>query len=335
MTTQKPTVFCMSCGDDREYKVQSHRIEVEVRGIHFSYVELTAVCAICGEELYVPEVNDANVQAQEDAYRKEAGLITVQEIQDIFKKYEIGARPLAKLMGFGEVTINRYVAGQLPSKNHSEQLLEVLASHREMEKRLNEHGGELTLVAYKKCRDALDRLKNLYGSDKIDVVTRYFLNRACDITPMALQKLLYYAQAFFKPIFGTELFCDRCQAWTFGPVYPDVYYKYRGYGYDPIEKPLQNSSEDVGKLTTREIEFLDSIITAFGCYSGKTLSRITHAERPWILARGDLLPGDRSTTELNKDVIYDYFSEVVEEYHIVNPCDIKKYSDRMCKQTLH
>ncbi len=334
MEGRKSTVFCIECGVDREYKILTRRTAVEVRGVHFSYLELVAVCEGCGEELYVPEVNDANVQAQEDAYRKAAGIITVQEIHAILKKYDIGARPLAKLMGYGEVTVNRYVAGQLPSRQHSEELLKVLASHKEMERRLEAHADEMTIVAQKKCRVALDQLGNLYSDEKIGVVARYLLNKAGEITPMALQKLLYYAQAFFKVLFGADLFKDRCQAWAHGPVFPEVYYKYRKYGYDPIEKPLQTFDEDQKKLTIREIEFLDAIISAFGCYSGKTLERITHAEKPWIVARGDLLPEDRSTTELDEEIMYNYFKSVVEEYRIVNPCDITRYSKKMSKQIL-
>ena len=334
MSMHKNTAFCIECGEVREYHILSQRVELEVRGIRFSYVELIAVCEDCEEELYVPEINDANVEERESAYRKAAGLITVRELQDILNKYEIGAGPLAKLMGFGEITINRYMAGKLPSKKHSDQLLMLLASHKEMEKRLEENKDQLSKVAYKKCRDAIDALNMLYDAEKIDVVARYFLRNSCDITPMALQKLLYYAQSFYMAIFHTPLFGDRCQAWAFGPVYPDVYYRYREYGADPNGMPLQDQEEDNVRLTIQEKEFLDAIICAFGCYSGKILSRITHAEKPWILARGNLAPGDRSVTELDPMAINDYFSEIVEKYHIVSPCDIKRYSDEMCSQTL-
>ena len=169
----------------------------------------------------------------------------------------------------------------------------------------------------------------VYSEEKINVVTRYILSKSCDITPLAFQKLLYYAQSFFKALFKTELFSDRCQAWAHGPVYPDVYYKYREYGFDPIAKPLQISSLEETHLTNREIELINSIISAFGYYSGKTLSLITHAEKPWIIARGNLLPDDRSTAELDPVVIEDYFTDVVQRYNIVNPCDISNYSRNM------
>ena len=124
-----------------------------------------------------------------------------------------------------------------------------------------------------------------------------------EVTPLALQKMLYYAQAFYFALFSAELFPDVCQAWTHGPVYPEVYHKYKIYGCNPIEAPVLDSEEDIGELTTREVEFLNSIIYAVGCYSGQTLENMTHGERPWRKARGELLPADRSVTEISKSDI--------------------------------
>ncbi|MGN0994037.1 MAG: type II toxin-antitoxin system antitoxin SocA domain-containing protein [Butyricicoccus sp.] len=323
------TTFCLHCGCYQPYKKVTARAENEIRNIRFSFVETLAFCSECGEEVYVPEVNDENVQSREDSYRKAANLITVEEIQKIITKYNIGAGPLAQIMGFGEITINRYLGGQLPSKINSEKLLEVLASHKKMEECLEANKTNITDVAYRKCRKTLDYFNELYGTGKIEVVTRYLLQKVSDITPLALQKMLYYAQAFFYALFGEELFGDACQAWAHGPVYPNVYYKYKAYGYNPIEQPVLEFEDDLTELTTREVELLDAIISAFGCYSGSILEKMTHSEKPWRDTRGNLLPGDRSVTEIKKETIHVYFQQVVENYNIVNPCDITKYSSAM------
>lgn len=326
MQIERKEVFCIECGDYKTFTIKTTREEITVRGVTFSYLEQTAYCSECGEEIYVPEINDINVQAREDAYRKASRLITVTEVNEILKKYNIGAGPLAKLLGFGDVTINRYLSGQIPSREHSEKLLELRASHRIMDGYL-ESGKELiTPIAYQKCREALDKLNALYGKDKIEVVTRYILCKSSDITPMALQKLLYYAQAFFHALFREDLFTDDCQAWAYGPVYPDVYYRYRGYGYNPIDMPTEDLNADLDELTVREIELIDAVIGAFGQYSGTVLSQITHSERPWIEARGTLQPTDRSVTVINRSSINDYFDAIIAKYGIINPCEIYRYS---------
>lgn len=323
------TTFCLNCGCVRTFEKSVVRAETEVRGLKFSFIETNAICAECGTPVYVPELNDENAEERKKAYRKAAGLITVEEINKILEKYNIGAGPLALVMGFGEVTINRYLSGQLPSKVNSEKMLEVLASHKKMEEYLEKNKDSISDVAYRKCRESLNRLNELYSERKIEVVTRYFLKKANDITPLALQKMLYYAQAFFYALFGEDLFPDKCQAWAHGPVYPDVYHKYKIYGYNPIEHSFLDSENELIELTTKEIDLLDAIISAFGCYSGPVLEKMTHNEKPWREARGNLLPGDKSVTEIKKEVINEYFEKVVTTFNIVNPCDIISYSNAM------
>lgn len=332
VSNERKTAYCISCGEKQPYKVKTTREENTVRGITFSYVVYTAFCMECGEEVYVPEINDFNVQSREDAYRRASHLITIGEVKEILQKYSIGAAPLALLMGFGEVTITRYLGGQLPSKEHSDKLLEVRASHKKMEEYLESGKERITPVAYQKCRNAVDELIDLYGENKIELVARYILHKVDDITPLALQKLLYFAQAFYHALFHADLFTDDCQAWAHGPVFPDVYYRYREYGYNPIDKPTDAFELDLGELTTREIELIDSVIAAFGQYSGSVLSSITHNERPWIEARGGLYPSDRSVTVIERKTINAYFDSVVEKYSILNPCDIGRYSREMAAQ---
>ena len=327
--TMLPTVFCADCGCKQHYRVTSSRTSISVRGIDFSYVEQTAYCAECGTEVYVPEINDANAQAREDAYRVAADLITMSEINQILEKYSIGARPLASILGFGEITINRYMNGQLPSKSHSDLMLEVLNSHRKMDELLEQNKDSISDVAYRKCRAAIDRIKELYGRRKIEVIARYFVINLKDITNLSLQKLLYYAQGFYYALFHEALFTDTCQAWTYGPVFPEIYRTYKINGTNPIELPKEEYEKDLSELTTRERDFLDAIISAFGSYSGSVLINITHKEQPWLNARGSLLPSDRCTNIIKLDDIYSYFQTIVSNYSIVNPCDIIKYSSAM------
>lgn len=329
----KQRAYCLQCNAKTAYTIRSQRVEMTVRGITFGYTEESAYCVECGEMVYVPEVNDRNVKSREDAYRRAAHLITIPELQQILQKYNIGAGPLAKVMGFGEITINRYLAGQLPAKEHSDKLLRILASHTEMEKRLEDNRERITPIAYEKCRNALDALRKLYSNGKIELVTRYILQKTVEITPLALQKLLYFAQAFFYALYHEPLFTDDCQAWAYGPVYPEVYKRYKDYGYNPIESWLPEKS-DFSELSDREICLLDAIVDSFGKYSGWVLRDITHMEQPWIEARGSLLPADHAVTVISRDTINTYFREIVCKYQITSPCDIHKYCSAMVERLL-
>lgn len=61
--------YCIECGRRTKYYISSALCTQEVRGAKFAWVNLNARCAICGKEVYIPEVNDANVNARELSYK--------------------------------------------------------------------------------------------------------------------------------------------------------------------------------------------------------------------------------------------------------------------------
>ena len=321
----RPIAFCLNCDEKREYIVKAQKRETTVKGFTFQYVHQTAYCAECGEELYSPEINDENVQAKEDGYRKAAQLIAVSEVHQLLNKYNIGAGPLARILGVGDVTINRYLCGQMPSREISSRLLDLYASPVLMDEYLELNKDEISSVAYQKCREALDKLLPLYSDQKINTVTRYLLAKSDDITPLALQKLLYYAQAFYYALYKTELFVTPCQAWQHGPVYPEVYNRFRDYGADPLQQPTSSMMSHVSGLTENEMQFLDSIISVFGRFSGSFLRNLTHKEDPWKEARGNLGENDRCVAEISRESVHRYFSLVVKKYNIREPKDMLLY----------
>lgn len=69
-------------------------------------------------------------------------------------------------------------------------------------------------------------------------VTRYIINKCIDdnlpISNIQLQKILYCIQRECLQIYGRELFSDEIEAWPFGPVVPEVYYRYCGFGANSI-----------------------------------------------------------------------------------------------------
>jgi len=325
------TRFCENCGGKTEYTVSDRQSSETIRGINFSYTEEYAICGVCGEPVYVPEIHDANIDRIEAAYRKAAGLISVGEIRNIMDKYAIAANPLSKVLEFGEVTIARYLAGQTPSKANSNKLLEISASATKMDEYLLKAQGSITDVAFRKCKEAVDCHKTFSDNpNKIEAVAQYLINQLTEVTPLALQKLLYISQSFYAVLNpGTFMFDDDCQAWARGPVYPDVYYKYHEYGYNPIDSTKECFDRPEAKLSLKELEVLDQVIKTFGRFSGTVLERITHLEDPWILARGHLQPTDRSQNIISKASITEYFSKVVSEYDIATAKDIEKYCTAM------
>lgn len=185
-------------------------------------------------------------------------------------------------------------------------------------------------AAYRKSRNAVDSLLGVSGSSRseINVAAKYLLSRCEDITPLSLQKALYYSQGFFYAFYGRFLFKEDCEAWVHGPVYQEVYHRYADYRFDPIGKV---ASFDASILTASEQAVFDAVIDSFCCYSGKVLERFTHSEMPWIESRGDLPSSSPSENIIPRESIGSYFAKVKAKYGMVKPDDIQSYAEDMFK----
>jgi DNA-directed RNA polymerase subunit H (RpoH/RPB5) len=53
-------------------------------------------------------------------------IISTDEIELILARYNIGKKPLAKLLGWGETTIIRYLEGDIPTLEYSNKLKSIL-----------------------------------------------------------------------------------------------------------------------------------------------------------------------------------------------------------------
>lgn len=325
-------VFCEECRNDVEYTVSSVPMVGTIRGREYSYTGMEARCADCGSLVYVPEISDANLEALYHVFREENGIVQLDVIRAIPEKYAIGKRPLSLLLGWGEQTFTRYCEGDVPTRQYSDMLLRIYNEPHFYAELLEANKGNLkSTLAYEKSRRAVDALLTMdtEPGNKINAVIQYLLNQCEDVTPMALQKALYYIQGFYYAFYQMFLFTEDCQAWVHGPVYRDVYFRYRDYRYDPIEKA---ASFDTSVFSAGEKTIFDSVINHLCCYSGKTLERFTHNESPWLITRGDLPINASSDRIIEKKLIGDYFSAVKTKYSMVNPSDIKDYAQDMFQQ---
>ena len=66
------TAFCINCDEKTSYTVNYRKVYVNIleKGIHYIYNEKYAICNKCGEQVYVPEINDTNAKNREKAFNK-------------------------------------------------------------------------------------------------------------------------------------------------------------------------------------------------------------------------------------------------------------------------
>ena len=306
MTEKVRRDFCIECRKETEYLLQKKDIVKNIRDKEYTFAITVAVCAECGEEMSIPGLIDKNVQEIDEQYRTAEGLVSIDDI---------------------EVTIPRYLEGQVPSKEYSDIMKAALSSPAYMKQKLMENREKLTDAAYRKAFAAAESIESLFSvSDKMLRVIAYIFEKLEEVTPLMLQKLLYFIQGVYSALYGRPIFEEDCRAWVHGPVYPEVYELFRDFKYNPIDDArfaLLEGTEDA--LTDDEKRVIDLVVNTFGMYGGKVLERITHNEDPWMEARkgyGDSIP---SSELLPKERIMKYYILINQKYGIDTEDGLRTY----------
>lgn len=326
-TTMERRDFCIECRKETEYVLQKKKIVKNIRDKEYTFEITVAVCTECGEEMSIPGIIDQNVQEIDEQYRAMEGIVSIDDIKKIMDIYKIGKAPLSLALGFGEVTIPRYLEGQVPSKEYSDIIKAALSSPAYMKQKLTENREKLTDTAYRKVLAAVESIESLFSvSDKMLQVIAYIFEKLEEVTPLMLQKLLYFIQGIYSALYGSPIFEEDCRAWIHGPVYPEVYKLFRDFKYNPIDDArfaLLKGREDI--LAEDEKHAIDLVVNTFGIYSGKVLKKITHNEDPWKDTRkgyGDNIP---SSELLPKKRIMEYYILINQKYGIDTEDGLRTY----------
>ena len=83
-------------------------------------------------------------------------------------------------------------------------------------------------------------------------------NSVKGLSNLELQKILYFTELAYIKKFNKHLIIDDFAAWQYGPIIRSVYYEYRNYGANSIDKPEDESLSR--QLTKEELEVIDSTI---------------------------------------------------------------------------
>lgn len=109
-----------------------------------------------------------------------------------------------------------------------------------------------------------------------------------NLTPMKLQKLMFFAQSWYLKKFNKALFDGEFERWQYGPVLPEIYHEFKKFGASRIDQYGSNLWNEIELIDYNDpvheptINFLDEIIEAYGHYSGTQLSWMTHQpETAW------------------------------------------------------
>ena len=112
-------------------------------------------------------------------------------------------------------------------------------------------------------------------------ILRRAFTEKIDITPMKLQKMIYFVYRDYLKKTNQSLFDERFETWKYGPVLPSVYEKFKKYRANAIR---DYATEGDGKTVLAVNEknspifrqIIDSIWEQYKNYDGIYLSSLTH-----------------------------------------------------------
>jgi len=185
-----------------------------------------------------------------------------KQIREYREKNNLTQRELAHAMGVQPATITRIENGESGiTSTVLEKFCKISGQTINFSKAENQPSKVFAVCDY-----IISKLYALLGDESYE------------LTNLKLQKLLYYVQMEYIGQTGQELFENKFVAWEHGPVYPDVYHKFKESGQFGIEP------EDVippTNLSKNEERVIDTVLWELGNATAWELRDLTHEETPW------------------------------------------------------
>lgn len=157
------------------------------------------------------------------------------------------------------------------------------------------HNGRLRF-AFSEVALGADRrpspLYAVYSSSAIANACRAVASEAGELlTPMKVQKLVYFAHGFHLGHGHGPMSSEQVQAWRWGPVFPSLYHAVKHWGMEPIGSTIMEFYQgdwcvpllpEQGSYAERLIR---SVWKSYGHLNGPELSTLTHQKNgPWYKA---------------------------------------------------
>lgn len=102
------------------------------------------------------------------------------------------------------------------------------------------------------------------------------------LSPMKLQKILYFLYKEYYKEFDQALFAERFEAWIYGPVISEVYCAYQNRRDKNINQYMPDANGDLKKISLSTSpdfrKVFVSVWDRYKHYSGIELSKLTHSK---------------------------------------------------------
>jgi uncharacterized phage-associated protein len=147
-------------------------------------------------------------------------------------------------------------------------------------------------------------------------IANYLIERQPNLTPMALQKLIYIAHGYYLAAMGKPLLDETVEAWQWGPVIPSLYHKLKAFGSAPVTSRLkgEDGEMDAGETEDSNVNaLLDKVLQEYGSIPAYKLMAITHLpDGPWQTVVEECKKnygGLPKSKEIDNEIIRQYYKQ--------------------------
>jgi len=308
--------FCSECNEEKTYAIKQNVI-TEYKGYKLKVIENIAVCDICSNEIFIPELENENLNRLYDEYRKVASIVSPKEIIEFRQKYNLSQRELVAILNWGKMTINRYENGALPDESHNLVLKSIINDEKLFLEKVNfsYKNEKIKESTFNKVNnnttkrnpgyeiiERLDQKENIYNGfrrfdlTRMENVIGYIASKVDNLYLTSLNKYLWFIDfAAFKSNTRSILGIPYVKH-QYGPVIAeDCYYKIvclpnEKYGKEEeenfnstgiITKICSKNNYDLSLFKASEFKLIELVISKLKNLSCKEISDLSHDEDGW------------------------------------------------------
>lgn len=149
--------FCDHCGKDRYLGTELCMKDYVIKGQVHTVPVAVAICPHCLNIVPNETLDRFQRHIACDAYRTAHGLLTGSEIIGVRTMYGLSQRGMARVLGWGPITIHRYEQGGIQNRAHDTVLRQAATDPDFMLRRLELVRDSLSPLGYRRLRASIER----------------------------------------------------------------------------------------------------------------------------------------------------------------------------------
>lgn len=245
---------------------------------------------------------------------KDAINSTKEILLAMMEQYDIGKKPLARLLGWGDTTVLRYLDGIEPNREFAARLKLLYENPWEYRKCLETGKDSITATAYEKSKKAVYR--RLFP-DKSTEAMQYVVTLAKgDIAPSRIMTVLLFAQVYSLlerglPIFEEEVSVETKQS----TPYPGLYERVMSLG-------IRICMPEQGALSKEDREYLEVVYQLLNGYSPNAIAALWKRDKRQLRRARERL---RKEESVGWEELRDFYELMMQRLGTERPEQLKEY----------